>query len=134
MKRIAEQRDVKILLANDCTNYTFVGDYARLRQMLIVVLDNAIKFSPDGKNVSVALSTTENTIEMVIQDEGCGINTEDLPHIFERFYKQRSEENKTGTGLGLAIVQQIADRHGIKIEVISSPNEGAEFRFIFQSD
>jgi len=78
--------------------------------------------------------TTENTIEMVIQDEGCGINTEDLPHIFERFYKQRSEENKTGTGLGLAIVQQIADRHGIKIEVISSPNEGAEFRFIFQSD
>ena len=132
MKHIAEKKDIKILLTCDGTNYAATGDYARLRQMLIVVLDNAIKFSPTGKKVCVALSAAENTIDMVIQDEGCGIDPDDLPNIFERFYKQRSEENKTGTGLGLAVAKQIADRHGIEIEVISNPNRGTEFRFNFQ--
>ena len=131
MKHIAAQKDIKILLTSDGINYIVAGDYARLRQMLIVVLDNAIKFSPAGKKVSIALFATE-TINMVIQDEGCGISPEELPHIFERFYKQRSEENKTGTGLGLAIVQQIADRHGVKIGVMSSPDKGTEVRFVFQ--
>jgi signal transduction histidine kinase len=100
--------------------------------MLIVILDNAIKFSPENKTVGITLSKTESGTAVVIKDEGCGISPDDLPYIFERFYKRRSEENKTGTGLGLAIAKQIAERHIVTVEVKSTPEEGSEFTFTFR--
>ncbi len=103
------------------------GDYGRLRQMLLIVLDNAIKFSPQNGVVTVTLKDRIITI----RDNGAGISNEDLPYIFERFYKTTSEENKSGTGLGLAIAKQIADRHHIGVSVSSRQNEETEFRFEF---
>ena len=104
-----------------------VGFYGRLMQMFLFVLDNAIKFSPVGGEIRVSLSN--RTVS--ISDQGNGIAKEDLPHIFDRFYKVVSEENKSGSGLGLAIAKQIADRHNIEVVVTSRLNAGTKFQFKF---
>lgn len=103
------------------------GDYGRLRQMFIIILDNAIKFSPPNDVVTVSLQ--DKTVS--IRDNGIGIADKDLPYIFDRFYKVKSEENKNGTGLGLAIAKQIADRHNVNVSVSSRQDKGTEFRFQF---
>lgn len=131
MKRIAEQKQVRLSFCCVGEGFRVTGDYARLRQMLIVILDNAIKFSPENESVDIILSQSETITSVLIKDRGCGIDSNDLPYIFERFYKQRSEENKTGTGLGLAIAKQIADRHGVSVNVNSTLGEGSEFTFSF---
>ena len=137
----ARQNDVESELTADHRDFLVNGDYGRLRQMLIIVLDNAIKFSPAGGTVKIALQHTEHTkaenvesgktVNLTISDEGPGIPSDDIPYIFERFYKERSEQNKTGTGLGLAIAKQIADRHDAKITVKNGTDKGAEFTFTF---
>jgi signal transduction histidine kinase len=101
--------------------------------MLMIVLDNAVKFSLEGSVVYLDLKNTANGMALYIRDEGCGIPSDDLPHIFERFHKQRLEGNKSGTGLGLAIAKQIADRHGIAIKVKSDLGKGTEFIFLQNS-
>ena len=103
----------------------FTGDYGRLRQMFLIVLHNAVKFSPAGSMVHVAM----NTQSAAIRDEGPGIPKEDLPFIFDRFHKQRTEENRQGSGLGLAIAKQIASRHNISITAQSETGHGSEFVF-----
>ena len=118
MTCLAKQKGISIECASD--DYLFTGDYVRLRQMLIILLDNAIKFSHSNDNIIVRL--TGNKIQII--DKGIGIADSDIPFIFDRFYKQRSEENKTGSGLGLAIAKQIADRHGISIDINSKQGEG----------
>jgi signal transduction histidine kinase len=122
---MAQAKQIEIQKDLDRPNCMVSGDYGRLRQMLLIILDNAIKFSPSGGIIHVALK--ENVIS--VKDHGIGIAPKDLPYIFDRFYKARSEENKNGTGLGLAIAKQIADRHNILISVSSLPNEGTGFYF-----
>ena len=95
--------------------------------MFLIILDNAMKFSPHFGKVELVLSGNRVTIS----DQGPGIEPEDLPFIFERFYRVKSEENKTGTGLGLAIAKQIAERHNITIEVESEKEKGTKFHFVF---
>lgn len=92
--------------------------------MLLILLDNAIKFSPAGGLVEVALNEVPGTITLSVRDQGPGIVAEDLPYIFERFYKQRSETNKDGTDLGLAIAKQIADRHSADLKAVNRPDAG----------
>ncbi|MDR0285901.1 MAG: HAMP domain-containing histidine kinase, partial [Propionibacteriaceae bacterium] len=87
----------------------FHGDYGRLRQLLVIILDNAIKFSPRGARIHVRLDRSTWSV----QDHGSGIDPDHLPHVFERFQRDHSEINKDGTGLGLAIAKNIADRHGV---------------------
>jgi len=125
--RMAELKNIEITQELDMQMCTIVGDYGRLRQMLLIILDNAIKFSPLGGVIAVTIK--DKTIS--IRDNGLGIAQEDLPYIFDRFYKVKSEENKNGTGLGLAIAKQIADRHSIQILVKSNINQGTEFLFQF---
>ncbi len=125
--QLAQKKEIRIRQEFDAASLAVTGDYGRLRQMFLIILDNAVKFSPSGGEILVLLEG--KTVS--IRDHGKGIAEEDLPHIFDRFYKMESEENRSGSGLGLAIAKQIADRHGIRVSAISRPNEGAEFRFQF---
>ncbi|HPB17819.1 MAG TPA: HAMP domain-containing sensor histidine kinase, partial [Clostridia bacterium] len=124
---IARPKNINInLLLDDC-DLEISGDYARLRQMFMIVLDNAVKFSVSGSIIDV--SCMKNSV--LIKDYGCGISEKDMPYIFERFYKLNNEANRTGTGLGLAIAKQIAKKHNIDIDVISREGTGTQFTFIF---
>jgi signal transduction histidine kinase len=125
--QLAREKNVTIRQSCDGPAPRLIGDYGRLRQMFLIILDNAVKFSPAGEEVTVTLEGNAVTV----RDRGSGIAEEDLPHIFDRFYKTRSEENKSGSGLGLAIARQIADRHHIGLSAESRPHEGAAFRFAF---
>ncbi len=128
--QMALKKEISVNEIFNGQSLAMIGDYGRLRQMFLIILDNAVKFSPKGGIVTVTFDG--NSIS--IRDNGPGIPENDLPYIFDRFYKARSEENKSGSGLGLAIAKQIADRHNIKISVISKINEGTEFRFEFGAE
>ncbi|HPR23871.1 MAG TPA: ATP-binding protein [Bacillota bacterium] len=127
IQRIAETKTIEIQFSCIGDNFIVLGDYGRLRQVLIILIDNAIKFSPVEGIVEVVLVQAQDRITLSVRDEGPGIAAEDLPYVFERFYKQRSEANKKGTGLGLAIAKQIADRHNAVLKAINRPDGGCEF-------
>ena len=127
MGHIAAEQGVQLEVDQDGSLDHFQGDYGRLRQMLMILLDNAIKFSPQPGIVQISLK--DRVISVI--DKGIGIEAEHLPYIFDRFYKSRSEHNKSGTGLGLAIAQQIAQRHEILITVESQPGVKTEFKLKF---
>lgn len=126
-RQLAQTKEVKIDFIQNQEILKYTGDYGRLRQMLLIILDNAVKFSQEAGTVTVSIKDGE--IEII--DRGKGIEAQDLPYIFDRFYKVKSEDNINGTGLGLAIAKQIADRHHIKVSVSSVPFERTVFRFLF---
>jgi signal transduction histidine kinase len=102
------------------------GDYGRLRQMLLIVLDNAVKYAPENSAVDAALEGDR----IVVSDQGPGIPATDLPRIFDRFYRASNAAKSAGSGLGLAIAGRIAARHGIEIRVTSVEGEGTRFEFL----
>ncbi|MBR3456896.1 MAG: HAMP domain-containing histidine kinase [Selenomonadaceae bacterium] len=130
-RTLAEKKGVAIH-ANLPSPLPFTGDYGRLRQLLLILLDNAIKFSPAGAEVLVECSTNGNNWELKVKDQGPGIPAEDLPHIFDRF-KKGGPDNAQGTGLGLAIAREIALRHDIEITCESYEGQGAVFLMQYPS-
>lgn len=102
-------------------------DEKLLRQMLTNLLTNAIKYSPSGGTVTLALNWDENYVTFVVQDEGIGIAPEDQAHLFEEFYRANNVSNLPGTGLGLAIVKNAVDLHQGTIAVASEPGVGTTF-------
>lgn len=104
------------------------GNALRLRQALSNLLDNAIKYTPEGGTVTLVANTTDEYVILQIRDTGVGIPIADQPHIFEHFYRAESVlESHHGTGLGLAIVKSIIDAHEGRIWVESKLNEGSTF-------
>ena len=106
------------------------GNVASLRRLFLILIDNAVKYSPQEGHVSVVLVPSDGSAVTEIRDDGIGISSSDLPHIFERFYRadeSRSRESG-GTGLGLSIAKWIAEAHQGKISVTSSVGEGSVFR------
>ena len=103
-----------------------VGDPARLRQLVVILVDNAIRHSPAGGRVSVAVRVDAVGASLVVDDDGPGIRPDDLPHLFERFYRAPGAPGG-GTGLGLAIAKWIAERHGGRIDVVNRAEGGARF-------
>jgi signal transduction histidine kinase len=100
------------------------GDGDRLAQVMVNLISNAIKYTPSGGTVTVQTCLAEQGVEVIVQDTGIGIPTEDLPRIFERFYQvDKARGPKRGTGLGLAITAEIVHAHGGRISV-SSAGEG----------
>ena len=100
------------------------GERDRLRQVLVNLLDNALKFTPSGGAVTLAVRTAAGGVEVSVQDTGAGIPAEHLPHVFERFYKVDRARRDGGTGLGLAIVRHIVEAHGGTARVESREGEG----------
>ncbi len=102
------------------------GDADRLKQLIINLVENAIKYTPDDGRVSIALRHTGGVADIEVRDTGIGIPAEDLPRVFERFYRadRARSRNAGGTGLGLAIAQWIARQHGGDIILSSEPGRG----------
>ncbi len=105
------------------------GDRVKLRQLFLNLLENAIKYTPDGGSISTSVIRQEKTAMVAISDTGIGIPSEHLPHIFERFYRVDKARSRAegGAGLGLAIAKNIAEIHGGKIEVESQVGKGSTF-------
>ncbi len=102
------------------------GDKERIEQVLINIMSNAIKYTPDGGEITVISRLMGDTVEVRVKDNGIGIPEEDVPHLFERFYRvEKSRTSETGgTGLGLAIAKEIVEAHGGSIAVESKQNVG----------
>ena len=134
MKQISTKKGLKINFSAENAieedRYLFVGDYQRIRQMIIIVLDNAIKFSNENQKVDILLKKENKKYELKIRDSGRGIDPENIGEIFNRYHKSNTEENKNGMGLGLAIAKEIALRHNIEIFVKSVPNIKTVFTFL----
>lgn len=128
--RIADKKNISIILERDIEAMPMSGDYGRLRQMVMIVLDNAVKFTEPGEKIMVRLQSENGKTILSVEDKGVGIDKDILPFIFDRFHRTIDVNNKNGTGLGLAIAKQIALRHDIDIEASSEPNVGTVFRFV----
>lgn len=104
-------------------------DEAGFRRMLLILLDNAVKYTPSGGTISVRVTGPADEIEIDVADSGIGIPAEQLPFVFDRFWRadQVRSREAGGTGLGLAIAREIAINHGAELTVESSPGQGSTF-------
>lgn len=112
----------------DSTARTVPADSGRVGQILVNVIDNAIRYSPEGGEVVVHVRPAESEVVIEVEDHGAGIAHADLERIFERFYKgdRARARGRGGTGLGLAIARHIAERHGGRMWARSEPGKGAQ--------
>ena len=125
---LCERKGVIFSCEEPKASFTLQGDYTRLRQMLLAVTDNAVKFTPPGRAIRMELA--EDKPQIIIADQGAGIPQDEVAHIFDRFRHTR-DASRESTGLGLAIVQEIARRHNITITVQSEEDKGTTFTFTF---
>lgn len=112
-----------------------IGDEGKLTQVMINLLDNAIKYTPDGGAIAIEAMQSGNIIEMAVSDTGIGIPKKDLTRIFERFYRVDRARSRElgGTGLGLSIVRHIVEAHNGSIQVQSEPGKGSKFTLLLPS-
>lgn len=123
-------KDLKIKVDIPPGELTVRGDRDRLRQVVINLVDNAVRYSPVGGVVEIKGELAGNLVRVTVKDQGPGIKEEDRPLIWERFYKaDTSRERSSGSGLGLAIARQIIDLHGGTIDIDSRYGEGSAFWF-----
>ena len=125
---LARQKSIEF--DNELEDIKVKGDKQSLVELFVILLDNAIKYSPGHSKVSIKVIKTDGQVEVRIKDHGIGIKASDLPYIFERFYRadtSRSKEKVNGYGLGLSIAKRIADLHGATIVAKSKPGQGSEF-------
>ena len=105
------------------------GDAGRIRQVLVNLIDNAVKFTPAGGTVTVSADLRDGEVVISVSDTGPGIPAPDLPHVFERYWHARRAARTRGSGLGLAIVKGIVDAHGGRVAVKSEVGQGSTFSF-----
>lgn len=133
-KPIAEARGITLLHRTEPTDMTqekdpsfdiIQGDEAMIAQLLSNLLDNALKFTPAGRNVFIYIKPDPKSIDLCVKDEGPGMDEETKKHIFERFYRaQPRRDPSSGAGLGMALVKMIADLHHARIMIDSAPDQG----------
>jgi heavy metal sensor kinase len=127
---LAEAKSIQYDQRLPNTPLCVTGNAPSLRRLFLILIDNAVKYTPHAGRISLSLDTSDGAAVAEIRDTGVGISPEDLPHIFERFYRadeSRSRESG-GTGLGLSIAQWIAEAHRGEISVVSKIGEGSAFR------
>lgn len=132
MQTIAGKKDIKIEFSFEQNVPPIMGDYDRIRQLFVIFLDNAIKYSPDNTKISVETSIQgSKTLLVKIQDQGYGIPAEELKQIWDRFYKIDQSRNSNGTGLGLAIAKHLIELHDGRVSVQSELHKGTVVEVTF---
>lgn len=135
---VAEERGIELSLSAPSGLPRLQGDYARLKQAVLNLLDNGLKFTPSAGSVTVELADEPERKQLVctVADTGEGIPEDELPHIFERLYRVRRTSGRPveGSGLGLTIAKQIIEAHGGALSVESEPGQGSSFRFTLPYD
>jgi len=123
----------KQLLLGEFEPALVAGNADRLKQLFLNLLTNALKYTPDGGKITLSLRQQEGAVYASVSDTGIGIPSEDLPLIFDRFYRVDKARSRGagGTGLGLSIAKWIADMHHAQIQVASTLGEGTTFTVIF---
>ena len=127
---IAEEHGLKFDLDTDFGQCPAVySNPDRIEQMMVILLDNAIKYTPEGGTVSVSAQWDEKCVTMCVADTGIGISKEDLPYVFDRFYKVDKAHSGKGSGLGLSIARELLMRMGEEIWATSEQGKGTKFFF-----
>lgn len=125
--------DKSITLITDIQEQNIEADKDKITQVMVNIISNSLKYTPEGGTIRISTSGGDNEVEFSIKDSGIGISKEDLPYIFERFYRaDKSRSRGTGgSGIGLAIVKSLVEAHGGTISVKSEPGSGSEFVIVF---
>jgi len=131
MKTISERRNIDIAYHENVNNVEINSDPHLIDQIMMNLLDNAIKYSPDGGQIEVELEELNDRIKVSVKDNGIGIPPQDIPRVFERFYRvDKARSRKTGgTGLGLSIVKHALDKLNGQVTVESTEGRGSLFSF-----
>jgi len=129
--RIIAQRK-RIVITCSCPDYVFVrGDESQLRRAFLNIIDNAIKYTPEGGKILVNVEKTETEVQIKVSDTGIGISRENLPFIFDRFFRVDKSRSSEGFGLGLSITKSIIEAHKGSVIISSELGKGTEMRVIF---
>jgi signal transduction histidine kinase len=123
---VAEEKRIVVATAVS-TELHCTGDRNRLQQVLVNLLDNALKYTPDGGRVEISAETCPGETVITVKDTGIGIPPEELPRIWERLYRGDKSRSQRGLGLGLSLVRAIVNAHGGRIEVKSTTGKGSTF-------
>jgi len=107
----------------------FLADWGRIDQVLLNLVHNAVKFTPAGGAIAIMVSSSVDLVQFHVRDTGVGVSPEDMPRLFERFYKADRARRSQGTGLGLAIAKHIVQAHGGTIWAEPNPGGGTSFMF-----
>lgn len=125
------EKGVRLVSQIGSNDSPILGDGDRLTQLVLILMDNALKFTPSEGGIIASVTEVDGKVVLTVSDTGDGIPPEDLPHIWERFYKVDKSRARGGTGLGLAIAKQIIELHGGAAEVSSTLHEGTTFSIQF---
>ncbi len=132
---MAEAKDLKLKFASTAQTFHLTANEPAIRRLVLVLLDNAVKYSKSGGEITVSLHPEATALNLEISDSGPGIQHDHLPHIFERFYRSPDarQMNPDGSGLGLSLAAAIAQRHNAEIKVTSWSESGSTFRVLFNN-
>jgi heavy metal sensor kinase len=128
MRLLAEDKNINLEVETNGV-VLFEGDPARIKQVIVNLVDNAIKYTPEGGEVRVRVRAENGHAVLLVEDNGVGISAEAMPHVFERFYRADKARSRQmgGAGLGLAIVKSIVTAHGGQVTVESDEGRGSRF-------
>ena len=131
----ASTKEINLTLASSGDS-TMQGDPERMKQILINIINNAITYTPASGKIEVMVKGNQSTVELKVTDTGIGIEENEIPRVFERFYRvdRARSRNSGGTGLGLAIVKHLAEAHHASIHVQSKQGEGTTFTLVFPKE
>jgi len=111
-------------------NIQLLGDASKIQELLYILLDNAIRYTNSGK-ITLTLLKNQDIVKITVTDSGMGITDQELPLVFERFYRSDTARQRNGTGLGLAIAKTIVEQHNGKIYATSQFGKGTTFHIEF---
>jgi len=126
---LASRKGVRLKLENDSTSIALNADEELIKRMILNLLDNAVKYTPEGGEISLALEKHNGSAEIVVRDTGIGLSQTDQLRVFDRFYRVDKARSRAlgGAGLGLSIVRSIVEAHGGNITIDSTPRHGSTF-------